>query len=41
MELKAWYAPATTKHFTIVFFHGNADSLRTATQIADPYIAAG
>lgn len=41
IDLKAWYAPATTKPFTIVFFHGNADSLRTAAQIADPYIAAG
>jgi uncharacterized protein len=39
--LKAWYAPATTKPLTIVFFHGNADSLATAAQIADPYIAAG
>ncbi len=41
VNLKAWYAPATTKPFTIVFFHGNADSLVTAAQIADPYIAAG
>jgi fermentation-respiration switch protein FrsA (DUF1100 family) len=41
IDLKAWYAPATTKPFTIVFFHGNADSLRSAAQIADPYIAAG
>lgn len=39
--LKAWYAPATTKPLTIVFFHGNADSLVTAAQIANPYIAAG
>jgi Hydrolases of the alpha/beta superfamily len=37
----AWYAPATSKHLTIVFFHGNADCLNTAAQIADPYIAAG
>jgi len=41
IELKAWYAPATSKPITIVFFHGNADSLATAAQIADPYIAAG
>jgi fermentation-respiration switch protein FrsA (DUF1100 family) len=41
IDLKAWYAPATTKSFTIVFFHGNADSLLTAAPIADPYIAAG
>ena len=41
IDLKAWYAPATRKPFTIVFFHGNADGLRTAAQIADPYIAAG
>jgi len=41
IDLKAWYAPATTESFTIVFFHGNGDSLRTAAHIADPYIGAG
>jgi len=41
VDLKSWYAPATKKPYTIVFFHGNADALRTAAQIADPYIAAG
>jgi len=39
--LKAWYAPATVQPYTIVFFHGNADCLNTAAQIADPYIRAG
>jgi uncharacterized protein len=41
IDLRAWYAPATTRQFTIILFHGNADSLHTAAQIADPYIAAG
>lgn len=41
LGLKGWYAPATTKPFTIVFFHGNGDSLHTAAHIADPYVAAG
>ncbi|MGD0548522.1 MAG: alpha/beta hydrolase [Terracidiphilus sp.] len=41
IALKAWYAPATTKPFTLVFFHGNGDSLSTASEVADPYIAAG
>jgi len=41
IELKAWYAPETRKHYTIVFFHGNGDKLSTAARIADPYIAAG
>ena len=41
IDLKAWYAPATSKPYTIVFFHGNADSLHTAAQVADPYIVAG
>lgn len=41
MKLKGWYAEANGKPFTIVFFHGNADSLATAAPIADPYIAAG
>lgn len=41
INLKAWYAPATSEPFTIIFFHGNADGLRSAAQIADPYIAAG
>jgi fermentation-respiration switch protein FrsA (DUF1100 family) len=41
IDLKAWYAPATTKPFTFVFFHGNGDSLYTASAVADPYIRAG
>ena len=41
LDLKAWYAPATSKPFTFVFFHGNGDNLYTASNIADPYIAEG
>lgn len=41
LNLKAWYAPAREKPLTIVFFHGNADSLATASPIAEPYIQAG
>jgi fermentation-respiration switch protein FrsA (DUF1100 family) len=41
IDLKAWYAPATSKPFTLVFFHGNADSLLSASYVADPYVAAG
>lgn len=41
LNLKAWYAPARTKAFTIVFFHGNGDSLYGAAQVAEPYIEAG
>jgi fermentation-respiration switch protein FrsA (DUF1100 family) len=41
LDLKAWYAPATTKQFTFVFFHGNGDCLATASETADPYIADG
>jgi fermentation-respiration switch protein FrsA (DUF1100 family) len=41
LDLKAWYAPATTKPFTFVFFHGNGDCLASASEAADPYIAAG
>ena len=41
IDLKAWYAPATTKPYTFVFFHGNGDSLASASEIANPYIAAG
>lgn len=41
LELKAWYAPATSKPFTFVFFHGNGDCLATASETADPYITAG
>jgi hypothetical protein len=40
-DLKAWYAPATSKPFTFVFFHGNGDCLYTASETADPYLAAG
>jgi uncharacterized protein len=41
LKLKAWYASAESKPFTIVFFHGNGDSLSGAAQIAEPYIEAG
>lgn len=41
IDLKSWYAPATSNPITIVFFHGNADSLYGASPVADPYIAAG
>lgn len=41
VDLKAWYAPPAGKPCTIVFFHGNGDSLLTSSKIADPYIAAG
>jgi fermentation-respiration switch protein FrsA (DUF1100 family) len=41
IALKGWYAPATTKPYTLVFFHGNGDSLRTAAGVAEPYILAG
>jgi fermentation-respiration switch protein FrsA (DUF1100 family) len=41
LDLKAWYAPATSKPFTFVFFHGNGDCLASASGTADLYIAAG
>jgi fermentation-respiration switch protein FrsA (DUF1100 family) len=41
LDLKAWYAPSTSKPFTFVLFHGNADSLAGSSSVADPYIAAG
>lgn len=41
IELKGWFAPATSKRYIFVFFHGNADNLASASSIADPYLAAG
>ncbi len=41
IELKGWYAPATSRSITFVFFHGNKDNLASAVHIADPYLAAG
>jgi fermentation-respiration switch protein FrsA (DUF1100 family) len=41
LNLVAWYAPATSKPFTFVFFHGNGDNLATASDVAEPYIDAG
>lgn len=41
IELKAWYAPATSKQLSLIYFHGNADSLSGAAFIATPYIDAG
>ena len=41
VSLKSWYAPPKEKHCTLVFFHGNGDSLATAAPIAEPYLASG
>ena len=41
IDLTGWYAPAKGKPYTIVFFHGNADNLRSVAEIARPYIALG
>ncbi len=41
LDLVGWYAPATTQSYTLVFFHGNADKLTNAADIARMYIAAG
>jgi fermentation-respiration switch protein FrsA (DUF1100 family) len=41
LELNGWYAPATTKPLTLVFFHGNADDLKSTAPIAAIYIRAG
>ncbi len=41
INLKAWFAPSAGRPCTIVFFHGNGDSLATAANVADPYINAG
>lgn len=41
LKLIGWYAPATNKKLTIIYFHGNGDSLQTTAMLATPYIAAG
>jgi fermentation-respiration switch protein FrsA (DUF1100 family) len=41
LNLKGWYAPAKSKRFTLVFFHGNGDNLGSAAKVAGPYIDAG
>lgn len=41
INLHGWYSPATTKEKTIVFFHGNADSIQLLAHIAAPYINEG
>jgi len=41
LDLIAWYAPATSKPYTFVFFHGNGDNLASASEVAKPYINAG
>jgi fermentation-respiration switch protein FrsA (DUF1100 family) len=41
IELKGWYAPATSKSFTFVLFHGNGDNLYGDAEVPEPYIAAG
>ncbi len=41
LVLNGWYAPAAGKPFTIVFFHGNGDNLRTIAPIATPFLHTG
>jgi uncharacterized protein len=41
IDLKGWYAPATSQSLSLVYFHGNADSLQKVAPIATPYISAG
>lgn len=41
LDLKGWYAPATSQPLTLVFFHGNGDGLRTSSLITPPYLATG
>ena len=41
LDLKGWYAPATSQPLTLVFFHGNGDGLRTTAFITTPYMEAG
>jgi fermentation-respiration switch protein FrsA (DUF1100 family) len=41
LNLKNWYAERGDKPFVIVFFHGNADSLRSAAPLADHFISSG
>jgi uncharacterized protein len=41
LDLKGWYSPAASRKFTLIFFHGNGDGLRTASAIPAPYIEKG
>ncbi len=41
LDLKGWYAPAAGQPITIVYFHGNADSLQSVAPIAKLYLADG
>jgi len=41
INLTAWYAQATSKPYTFVFFHGNGDNLASASEVATPFIDAG
>jgi hypothetical protein len=41
IALKGWYAPASAKPLTLVYFHGNGDDLETSAPIASAYVRAG
>ncbi len=41
LPLTGWYAPASGRPFTIVFFHGSGDSLYNVAPVALPYLYAG
>ena len=41
LALRGWYAPATTRPYTLLFFHGSGDGLAKAAKAAPPFIRAG
>ena len=41
LPIKGWYAPATRRNQTLIFFHGNADSVSNSAVMMQPYLDAG
>ncbi len=41
LDVRGWYAPATHKPLTLVYFHGNALDIAASAWLAKPFAAAG
>jgi uncharacterized protein len=41
LSLRGWYVPATTKPYTLLFFHGSGDGLVKAVAMTAPFVHAG
>jgi uncharacterized protein len=41
LSLRGWYAPATARPYTLLFFHGSGDGLAKAARMTTPFVRSG